>query len=42
VISVRYDEETGTSRVEGDERPDDPPFDPDLETQLDLQAGAAD
>ena len=42
VISVRYDEETGTSRIDGDDRPDDRHFDPDLETQLDLQAGAAD
>jgi exonuclease SbcC len=42
VITVRYDEETGASRVDGDERPDDPLLDPDLEPQLDLQAGAAD
>src|SRR3569833_2418835 len=41
VISVSDDEETGTSRIDGDARPDDPHFDPDLATQLDLQAGAA-
>jgi exonuclease SbcC len=42
VVAVRYDEESGTSRVESDVVTDDAHSELHLDSQLDLQAGAAD
>jgi exonuclease SbcC len=42
VVTVRYDEESGNSRVESDGVPADTHLDTHVDSQLDLQAGAAD